>query len=118
MADLYKRGEQEDWLKWAIEFIKRGIWPEEYITVHGPHPEADFMWGEKFLPRHQVMRANARLVDPRSPDPLEPAASPPNEPHTHPACRFARSRLWHESTVGGADPDSHGKHVNESILGG
>jgi hypothetical protein len=48
MADLYKHDEEmrEDWLKWAIEFAKRGIWPEDYITVHGPHSPYDYMWGE------------------------------------------------------------------------
>lgn len=46
MALLDKRHDREDWLKWAIEFARRDIWPDETITVHGPHPGADFMWGE------------------------------------------------------------------------
>ena len=33
MADLDKRENREDWLKWAIEFMRRGIWPEDVITV-------------------------------------------------------------------------------------
>ncbi len=46
MADLNKRDEREDWLKWAIEFMKRGLWAGDYITVHGPHGPADYMWGD------------------------------------------------------------------------
>jgi hypothetical protein len=46
MADLNKRDDREDWLKWAIEFMKRGLWAGDYITVHGPHSPADYMWDE------------------------------------------------------------------------
>ena len=46
MADLNKRDDREDWLKWAIEFMKRGLWAGDYIAVYGPHSPADFMWGE------------------------------------------------------------------------
>ena len=46
MADLNKRDDREAWLKWAIEFRKRGLWASDYITVHGPHSPADHMWGE------------------------------------------------------------------------
>jgi hypothetical protein len=46
MAELHKRDDREDWLKWAIEFMKRGLWADDYITVHGPHSSADYMWGE------------------------------------------------------------------------
>jgi hypothetical protein len=46
MADLEKHQDREDWLQWAIEFMRRGIWPEDIITVHGPHSPADYMWGE------------------------------------------------------------------------
>ena len=46
MGDLHKRDDREDWLKWAIEFMKRGLWADDYITVHGPHSPADYMWGE------------------------------------------------------------------------
>jgi|HubBroStandDraft_1064217.scaffolds.fasta_scaffold05938_2 hypothetical protein len=37
MADLNKRNDREDWLKWAIEFMKRGLWAGDCITVDGPH---------------------------------------------------------------------------------
>ena len=47
MADLHKHEFREAWLKWAIEFMRRGLWADEYIEVHGPHgPEADYMWGD------------------------------------------------------------------------
>ena len=47
MAELEKHGDRKDWLRWAIEFMHRGIWPDETITVHGPHgPDASYMWGE------------------------------------------------------------------------
>ena len=46
VADLDKRENREDWIKWAIEFVSRGIEPEDVITVHGPHSPADYMWGE------------------------------------------------------------------------
>jgi len=33
-------------MKWAIEFLRRGLWVSDCITVHGLHaPPADFMWG-------------------------------------------------------------------------
>jgi len=48
MAYLDKRGDdRKDWLRWAIELLRRGILAGETITVHGPHgPDAPFMWGE------------------------------------------------------------------------
>jgi hypothetical protein len=47
MAFLDKHGNREDWLKWAIEFMRRGLWVGEAVEVHGPHgPNADLMWGE------------------------------------------------------------------------
>ena len=47
MAVLDKRRDREAWLKWAIEFARRGIWPSDGITVHGPHgPHAPYMWGD------------------------------------------------------------------------
>ncbi len=47
MADLEKRDNHKDWLRWAIELMRRGIWADNTITVHGPHhPDAPFMWGE------------------------------------------------------------------------
>ena len=46
MAELEKHGNRKDWLRWAIEFLRRGIWIGEVITVHGPHPSAPYMWGE------------------------------------------------------------------------
>jgi hypothetical protein len=46
MADLDKRDAREDWLKWAIEFMKRGLWAGDYIAVYGPHSPADYIRGE------------------------------------------------------------------------
>ena|SRR6266700_172333 len=47
MAELDKHQHREDWLKWAIEFMRRGLWLGPEITVHGPHePPSDYMWGE------------------------------------------------------------------------
>jgi hypothetical protein len=46
MADLHKHDDHEDWLTWAIEFLGRGLWLDEYITVHGPHDASGTMWGE------------------------------------------------------------------------
>jgi len=47
MADLEKHGDRKDWLRWAIELLRRGIWAGDVITVHGPHgPDSPFMWGE------------------------------------------------------------------------
>ena len=54
MADLNKRDNREDWLKWAIEFMKRGLWAGDYITVHGPHGPADYMWGEADAAWHGI----------------------------------------------------------------
>ncbi len=46
MADLEKRDDRKDWLRWAIELLRRGVWAGDIITVHGPHPGASCMWGE------------------------------------------------------------------------
>ena len=46
MADLYRHVDREGWIRWAIEFVRRGLWPDDLITVHGPHAPYDFMWGE------------------------------------------------------------------------
>jgi hypothetical protein len=47
MAELEKRRNRKDWLRWAIELLCRGIWAGETITVHGPHGAgASFMWGD------------------------------------------------------------------------
>ena len=45
MADLHKRDDRIDWLTWAIEFMRRGLWLDEQITVHGPNDESRIMWG-------------------------------------------------------------------------
>jgi hypothetical protein len=48
MAALEKydrEGTRREWVRWAIEFMRRGLWLGDVITVHGPHgPEG--MWGE------------------------------------------------------------------------
>src|SRR6266851_3108367 len=47
MAELEKRNDRKDWLRWAIELLRRGIWAGDVITVHGPHvPHVPYMWGE------------------------------------------------------------------------
>jgi hypothetical protein len=47
MADLHKYDDRESWTDWAIEFMRRGLWLDDNITVHGPHnAPADRMWGE------------------------------------------------------------------------
>ncbi len=45
MACLSK--DDEGWYAWAVELVRRGLYPMDSITVHGPHGyPADFMWGE------------------------------------------------------------------------
>jgi hypothetical protein len=47
MAELDRRLNRESWLKWAIEFMRHGLWLGPEITVHGPHePPDNLMWGE------------------------------------------------------------------------
>jgi hypothetical protein len=46
MADLDKHSDRESWLTWAIEFIRRGLWLDQEITVHGPHDSTNVMWGK------------------------------------------------------------------------
>ena len=46
MADLEKRHDRESWLTWAIEFMRRGLWLGQEITVHGPHDSTNAMWGD------------------------------------------------------------------------
>jgi hypothetical protein len=49
MANLDKHNDQEAWLAWAIEFVRRGLHPMGDIEIHGPHaPPGDFMWGKAF----------------------------------------------------------------------
>ena len=45
MAGLSKK--DDGWYAWAVELVRRGLYPTDCITVHGPHGyPADFMWGE------------------------------------------------------------------------
>src|SRR5260370_30610860 len=46
MAELDKRTDHESWLTWAIEFMRRGLWLDQEITVHGPHDSTNVMWGK------------------------------------------------------------------------
>jgi len=47
MTFLDRHRDREEWLKWAIEFARRGLWASPVIQVHGPHgPHADMMWSE------------------------------------------------------------------------
>lgn len=51
MADLEKHEDRESWIRWAREFVRRGLWPVEIITVHGPHsPPSDCHWGKQTFP--------------------------------------------------------------------
>jgi hypothetical protein len=44
MADLDKHLNREDWLRWAIEFMRRGLWLDQEITVHGPHDPTNIVF--------------------------------------------------------------------------
>jgi hypothetical protein len=46
MAELHRSADREGWLRWAIEFKRRGSDPEDRTTVHAPHSPYDFLWGE------------------------------------------------------------------------
>lgn len=49
MAEIEKHRDRETWIRWAREFIRRGLWPADIITIHGPHPyPLDFHWGETY----------------------------------------------------------------------
>src|SRR2546426_2460378 len=37
VAELERHQDRESWVSWAIEFVRRGLWPADVITVHGPH---------------------------------------------------------------------------------
>ena len=38
--------DDEHWLTWKIELLRRGLWPTEGIEIHGPHEApSDIMWG-------------------------------------------------------------------------
>jgi len=45
MAELWKQVDREDWLTWAIEFMRRGLRADDCITLHGPHDQCGLMWG-------------------------------------------------------------------------
>ena len=47
MANILKQSDRESWIGWAIEYMRRGLWLDECITVHGPHDApADRFWGD------------------------------------------------------------------------
>ncbi len=47
VAELERHQDRGSWVSWAIEFVRRGLWPADVITVHGPHASsADRFWGE------------------------------------------------------------------------
>jgi hypothetical protein len=48
MADLEKHDEldRESWIRWSVEFMRRGLWPDDIITVHGPHSKTGF-WNNR-----------------------------------------------------------------------
>jgi hypothetical protein len=46
MAFLGRHEQREAWIRWGVEFARRGVLPEDPIEVHGPHGyPADRMWG-------------------------------------------------------------------------
>ncbi len=84
MAELERHQDRESWVSWAIEFVRRGLWPADVITVHGPHASsADHFWGEaeawdesgtwsymvefQTPPRHGGDRRGVRLWDAEHP---------------------------------------------------
>jgi hypothetical protein len=38
--------DRESWLRLAIQFMKRGLWLSDGITIHGPHDDTNCMWGD------------------------------------------------------------------------
>ena len=47
VAELERHQDRDSWVSWAIEFVRRGLWPADVITVHGPlASSADRFWGE------------------------------------------------------------------------
>jgi hypothetical protein len=47
MAELEKHSDRQASLRWATALLRRGVWADDVITVHGPHaPGAPYMWGE------------------------------------------------------------------------
>ena len=48
MATLYKNEpeDREDWVRWAIAFVQRGLWLDDEVNVHGPHDASGHMWGD------------------------------------------------------------------------
>ena len=47
MAELERHQDRDSWVSWAIEFVRRGLWPADVITVHGPPASsADHFWGD------------------------------------------------------------------------
>jgi hypothetical protein len=46
MATISKREHREEWLNWAIEFMRRGLWLVDTITVTGPHHPEGHRLGE------------------------------------------------------------------------
>src|SRR2546428_3366177 len=47
VVELERHQDRESWVSWAIEFVRRGLWPADVITVHRPlASSADRFWGE------------------------------------------------------------------------
>ena len=47
VAELERHQDRGSWVSWAIEFVRRGFWPADVITVHRPPASsADRFWGE------------------------------------------------------------------------
>ncbi len=50
MADLYENDDDPrnhaSWIEWTIALMKRGLKPIGPVVIHGPHPPADYQWGE------------------------------------------------------------------------
>jgi|SRR5215469_247863 len=48
MAILNKLYDREDWLRWAIAFMKHGLWLNAEFEVHEPNNNGDSIWGNAF----------------------------------------------------------------------
>jgi hypothetical protein len=47
MATLYYQGhDRRSWLTWAVALGRHGVWPNGAVEVHGPHENANYMFGE------------------------------------------------------------------------
>ena len=57
MAYLNKDDRREAWISWATEFVRRGLWPDHEIEIHGSHTPFDFIWGKAEAETHDGVPA-------------------------------------------------------------